>query len=470
LLYEGNGGTSSITLTSTGTPGIVTIIASSIDLESGLVNIPILGSAESISITATPGSIILGGTTVITVTITDSAGNPVAYGEDIAIELSLEPNNGILSGPDYKEGVLTFLFDESSKTITYTASDSNADDVNITASTLSGELSSDTVTIYIYEFLRIDLTANPEIITADEESSSIITATIRDINSDKVMGGNYDIIFKIVSGDGYLSDSFQTIMQTTQDGEANIELTPTTNPSLITVSARAENLISDSVTVQSTIPKFISISADKDWLYEGEGAVISIDVVDSGGYPVDYEGLINLTLSGSGSGSIDTNTLSYPGEDTAYFTALSTDTGEITITANGEGIISGFITIQILGVGDTILNWADNITVSSDEVYKIITFDIDIWGESLEIDQMKVNWDPQPLSLLGQISIDSNIVFDNATAYPQDGFIDIIDTPLLSGTHTIGLYFSGPMSGQTITVIFFDTYLTQYGPLEFIVP
>ena len=465
LLYEGNEGTSSITLTSTGIPGIVTIIASSMDLESGVVNVPILGTAESISITSNPSSISLGGNTEIIVTITDSAGNPVIYSGSINLSLS-DPNKGSLSLDDYDEvtgtGTLTFS-NESSKKITYTASDSDAGEVNITASVDDASWplqDQDTVTIYIYEFLRIDLTANPEIITVDEESSSTITATIRDINSGKVTGGNYDIIFEIVSGDGYLSGDFQTIMQNSQNGEASIELTPTTTPSIITVSARAENLISDSVTVQSTIPKFISISADKDWLYEGEEAVISIDVVDSGEESVEYEGSIILTLSGFGLGSIDTNTLSYPGEDTAYFTALSN--GEVTITADGDFINSDFITIPILEK----ITFEDNIIIL--DIGNTITFDISVGGVALEIVQMNITWDSP--STLNKICFSTTGTCFNYNPAVDSLGLTNIETPttLSVGVSTISLYFSGDMNGKTITVLFFDNNL-QYGPLEFTV-
>jgi len=158
LLNKGNGGTSSTTLTSTGTPGIVTIIASSMDLESGVVNIPILGSAESISITAVPGSIFLGEHSDIIITIKDGAGNPVLYSGNINLSLS-DPSKGSLSGgEDYNEetGTLTFS-NESSKTITFTTLD--AGEVNITATDVAGELSSDTVTVYISKGMKIKLTA-----------------------------------------------------------------------------------------------------------------------------------------------------------------------------------------------------------------------------------------------------------------------------------------------------------------------
>ena len=465
--------TASIVLTSSGTPGIVTIIASSMDLESGVVNIPILGSAESISITATPSSIFLSENTEITVTIKDSAGNPVIYSGDI--QLSLEPNNGYLSdeGSDYDEatGILTFsIVSASSKSITYTASDSDAGEVDITAaSAISGELSSDTVTIYIYEDLRILLTATPEIIMADGESSSTITATIVDLNNDIVTGGTHDILFEIVSGEGNLSDYFQTTTQTTQNGEASIKLTSTINPSLITVSARADNLTPDSVTVQSTIPKFISISADPNWLHINDQSNISITVEDSNGVSVDYTGSINLTLSGSGLGSIDTNTLSYPGEDTAYFTASST--GEVTITADGEGVNSYSIDIPILNEGETILTFADNITTSDGG--KTISFDISNDGSGgLEIVQMQVIWNP-PSSNLHQVrtptTSDLDIVYDGTAE--SGTLINIEPTILPPGTSTIHLYSSESMNGKTITVIFFDNSepQRQYGPLEFTV-
>jgi len=467
LLNEVNEGISSTTLTSSITPGIVTIVASSMDLESALVNVPILGSAKSISITAIPGSINLSENTEITVTIKDSAGNPVIYSGNI--QLSLEPNNGSLSdeGFDYDEetGILTFSNDASSKSITYRASDSDVVDVNITAaSALSGELSSDTVTIYISEGRKIELTAEPGIIIADGESISTITATIKDMDGVIVTDEDYQIVFEILSGYGNLSENIKT----TVNGVATTSLTSTSELDVITVIARGMDLTSDSVTVQTIYPKFISISADTNWLYIDGEAHISIDVVDSGGDPVAYSGAINLTLSGSGSGIIVPETLYYSDETvTAIFTASST--GEVTITADGVGINSDSIAIPILGVGETILTLADNITVSSDEVYEIITFDISILGGPLIIAQMQVDWIPLPEPYLGQITIDSNIVY-NSGPVASGSTIDIDDTTLLSGTYTIGLYFSEPMNGQTITVIFYDSGLVPYPLEEFTIP
>jgi len=467
LLNKDNGGTSFTTLTSTGTPGIVTIIASSIDLEGGVVNIPISGSAESISIASNPTSIYLNGDTEITVTIKDSAGNPVIYSGDI--QLSLEPSNGSLSddGFDYNEatGILTFSNDASSKSITYTASDSDAVDVNITAaSDVEGELFPDTVTVYISKGMKIKLTAKPEIIIADGISSSTITASVLDVNNEIVTDEPYQIVFVISSGGGYLSGPNP---QGTVDGVAEIDLFSTIEPGIITVSARAMGLTPDSIDIQTIYPKFISLSADTNWLYIDEQANISITVVDSEEIPVAYSGTINLTLSGSESGIIVPETLYYPDETTAIFTASST--GEVTITADGDGVNSDSITIQILGVGDTILTLADNITFSSGEVYEIITFDISIWGGPLIIAQMQVDWIPLPEPYLGQITIDSNIVY-NSGLVASGSTIDIDDTTLPSGTYTIGLYFSEPMNGQTITVIFYDSGLVPYPLEEFTIP
>jgi len=445
LLNEGNGGISSITLTSTGDPGIVTIVAISMDLESGLVNIPIIGSAELISITAIPPSINLSEDTNITITIIDSAGNSVLYSGSINLSLSI--SNGILSGEDYVGGVLTFLY-ESSKTITYAPSD--AGEVNITASALSGGLSSGTVTIYISEGRKIKLTAEPESIIADGESISTITATIRDMGGDIVTDGNYQIVFEILSGEGNLSEYFKT----TTLGVASINLTSTISPSTITVIARGVDLTSDSVTVKTTIPKFIAISADKDWLYVGEGAVISIDVVDSGGVSVAYEGLINLTLSDPESGSLTSYALSYPGEYTADFTALSN--GEVTITADGDFINSDFVTIPILEK----ITFEDNIIILDSG--NTITFDIRVGGVDLEIEQMNITWDS--LSTLNKICFSTpGTCFSYEPVGPGD--FNVEPTTLPSGLTTISLYFNGFMTERTITVIFYDSHLVPY-PLE----
>jgi len=468
LLNESNGGTSSITLTSSGTPGVVRIVAYSIDLDSALVNVPILGSVESISITAIPPFINLIGNTEITVTIKDSAGNPVIYSGSINLSLSI--SNGSLSGEDYDGGLLTFL-DESSKIITYTPSDAGEVDI-IATSDVEGELSSDTVTIYISEGRKIELTAVPDNIVADGNDSSTITATIKDINGETVTDEDYQIVFEILSGYGSLSD----IIKTTVNGVATTSLTSTSELDVITVIARGMDLTSDSVTVQTTIPKFISISADKDWLFESDDvAVISIDVVDGGGYPVEYEGSINLTLSNSSLGSINPNTLIYPGEDTASFTASAT--GEVTITADGVGINSDSITLQILKVGETILTLVDNITISPDGT--IVSFDISNDGSvGLQIVQMQVIWNSLSLTLAqvqarAPTASDPPVVVYDGPAVDSGTLINIVSTTLPSGIgnniSTISLYFSGNMNGKTITVLFFDNNLTQYGPLEFTV-
>ncbi len=453
VLLNSDNKTDSILLTSSSTPGIVTIIASSIDLESGVINVPILGSAESISITSNPISIYLGGNTEITVTIKDSAGNPVAYEGLINLTLGGSGEGSLASSTlDYPTDNTTIFTAES------------IGEVNITASVADESLLQDTVTIYISKGKKIKLTAEPEIIIADGESISIITATILDINNEIVTNETYQIVFVIYSGEGYLSGPNP---QETVDGVAEIDLISTIEPGIITVNARAMGLTPDSIDIQTIYPKFISLSADTNWLYEDGDAYISIDVVDSNGEPADYLGSINLTLSGSGSGIINPETLYYPDETTTIFTAWSI--GEVAITADGDGVNSDSINIQILEEGEITLTLADNITTSDGG--KTISFDISNDGSvGLEIVQMQVIWDP-PSSNLHQVrtptTSDLDIVYDGTAE--SGTLINIEPTILPPGISTIYLYFSESMNGKTITVIFFDNSdpQIQYGPLEF---
>lgn len=459
LLNKGNGGTSSTTLTSTGTPGIVTIIASSMDLESGLVNILVLGSAESISIIAIPSSIFLDEYSDIIITIKDGAGNPVSYSGNINLSLS-DPSKGSLSGgEDYNEetGTLTFS-NESSKTITFTTLD--AGEVNITASVADESLLQDTVTIYISKGRKIKLTAEPESIIAYGESSSTITATIVDVNNEIVTNEIYEIVFVILSGEGVLSGLNP---QSTVGGVAEMTLISTSEPGdIITVSARAMGLTPDSIDIQTIYPKFISISADSNLLYINEKEDISITVldIDSEEIPAAYSGNINLTLSGSGSGSFNPESpLYYPTDTTTVFTALSA--GGITITADGDDINSDFITIQILEK----ITFEDNITTPDSG--NTITFDISVGGVALEIVQMNITWDS--LSTLSQICFSTTgpcFVYDPVVNSGDLIIIEPIAT-LPFGVSTISLYFSGDMNGKTITVIFFDSNFAEYSPLIF---
>jgi hypothetical protein len=303
----------------------------------------------------------------IIITIKDSAGNTV---EDYSGLINLT-----ITSPDSGQGTV------ASETLNYPTQNTtiftavSAGEVNITAtSDVEEELSPDTVTVYISEGRKIELTALPNKIMADGNDPSIITAVIKDMDGDIVTDEDYQIVFEILSGNGNLSD----IIETTVNGVATTSLTSTSELDVITVIARGMDLTPASVTVQTTYSKSIFLSAD-NWLYITEQAGISIDVVNSLGDSVAYSGYIDLTLSDYELGSITPETLYYTTQQNALFTPLST--GEVTITANGEGINSDSITIQILGVEETILILADNITVSSDGVYEIITFDISIWGE-----------------------------------------------------------------------------------------
>ena len=458
LLNVANGGINYTTLTPSGTPGIVTIIASAMDLESGVVNIPILGSAELISITAVPSSIFLGEYSDIIITIKDSAGNTI---EDYSGFINLT-----ITSPDSGWGTVDSenLNYPTQNTTIFTAV--SAGEVNITAvSAIPEELSSDTVTIYISKGRKIKLTAEPEIIIADGESISTITATILDINNEIVTNEIYQVVFTIYSGEGYLSGPNP---QETVDGVAEINLISTIEPCIITVSARTMDLTPDSIDIQTIYPKFISLSADTSWLYEDGEADVWINVLNSEDISVDYFGSINLTLSGSGSGSFNPESpLYYPDVKTTVFTPLST--GEVTITADGDGVNSDSITIQILEEGETILTWADNINISTDGT--IVSFDINNEGTAnLEIVQMQVIWNPPSLSNLGQVRTptinESDIVYSGPEV-SSGVLIDIEPAAILPpSTSTIHLYFSESMNGKTITVLFFDNSF-QYGPLEF---
>jgi prepilin-type N-terminal cleavage/methylation domain-containing protein len=166
-------GQTTVTLTSTGTPGVVEITASATDLDMGYTEVTFTGEAKSILVSAKKKSIYPDEETTITVTIVDENNKPVVFGasdNSKIVTLSAAPDYGIF---DDNSNPINLTFEgESSKTCVFKASSMGEfpQEVTITASDSLVELNSGSTNIEILSPLvahHIDVTFDPSIIELD---------------------------------------------------------------------------------------------------------------------------------------------------------------------------------------------------------------------------------------------------------------------------------------------------------------
>ena len=345
-------GEANITLRSTELPGTVNITASATDLQTGTIKVTIsevIIVPTSISISADPISIYNDETSDITVTIKDQYGNPVGFGSadnNETIFLSLEPtNNGTIASSLFFAGessISTVFQASSSGTLTVTAEGNLGGDVGVV---------NDSVTINIYNYpSTIILTASPESIKADGSSYSQIKATLVDSEGIKVPNAKNLITFGINSGTGVLEG---TNPVKAVNGEANIILKSTELPSTVIITA-SDDIGVNSGTVEVIIvgvPKSISMSVNPNTLaLPNETAIITVNMVDINGNPVEFTGEIGLLVTGTGSGtlgstpSIPINSITFNNQSSTSTNFYPTHEGKVEIEAcwlSGEGDISG---------------------------------------------------------------------------------------------------------------------------------
>ena len=488
-------GQTTVTLTSTGTPGVVEITASAPDLDMGYTEVAFTGAPKSILVSSEKKSIYPDEETTITVTIVDENNKPVVFGasgDSKIVTLSAAPDYGIF---DDNSNPINLTFEgESSKTCVFKASSVGEfpQEITITANDSIGELNAGSTKINILSPLvahHIDVTFDPSIIELDDDpiEPSEITAIMKSEEGD-IVYGNF-ITFKITNGVGSFSSNVSNLETTLTGGMATATLYPydVTSTTIAYIEIYSNDLESNSegplgnpenpvkievLFHQVSAPHHIILVANPSYIFiGGESSTITATIVDEFEVPVNCTGDITFSIIEGGDFGelIGSTTVELDNASQATIILSSKDTaGDVEIMA--EANITSPSTVTLLStitvsVKEVTLILVDG-TVNYWSGFIIITFNIEIDGPNLNLINMEIVWN-KDISFLNEIGIKTP-----STDASYDRIIDTgdalspytkynINQILLPGESTIRLTFSKNMNNVPVEVTFY-TDLGEY--------
>ena len=209
-----------------------------------------------------------------------------------------------------------------------------------TITAIYGQSLVDTVQVIINQSIPtfLNVSANPNIILADNQSSSIITAVVSDQSNNAIPDGT-PVTFAIVSGTGTIESN-----KVTANGVATSRLTSSTQPDTVAVAVQVAQL-SDTTTVFYIVgpPASITLSADSTSL-PADGVTstqVTATVFDAAGNPAVDGTRVDFSTD---IGDITPTAQTVSGQAVAQFVSSVTGTATLNATVNG---IFDVITIQL---------------------------------------------------------------------------------------------------------------------------
>ncbi|MCH8018684.1 Ig-like domain-containing protein [candidate division KSB1 bacterium] len=301
--------------------------------------------------------------------VTASANNLTAITQVLfkGVEFSLSATPGNLSADGRSKSRVTAVLKETTSTIAIsgaqitfganlgtipnsaTTGSSGVAAVDLTSATqtgvstitaIYGQSLVDTVQVIINQSVPtfLNVSANPNIILADNQSSSIITAVVSDQSNNAVPDGT-PVTFAIVSGTGTIESN-----KVTANGVATSRLTSSTQPDTVAVAVQVAQL-SDTTTVFYIVgpPASITLSADSTSL-PADGVTstqVVATVFDAAGNPAVDGTRVDFSTD---IGDITPTAQTVSGQAVAQFVSSVTGTATLNATVNG---IFDVITIQL---------------------------------------------------------------------------------------------------------------------------
>ncbi|MCF8050021.1 MAG: Ig-like domain-containing protein [Desulfobacterales bacterium] len=289
-------------------------------------------TTTNISVSASSQNIVADGTsqTSITATVTDSSGAAVADGTQVTF--STTTGNLSAASATTTSGVATVTLTSPLTTgiATVTASSGGASDTV-------------TITLVAAQVGSISLAAGSSSLPADNASTTLITATVRDPSGNPVSDGTA-VTFTTTAG------SLSAASADTSGGTASVILTSSAILGSALIDATSGGVSSTtSVTFVAGPPAAVSVSASPNNL-TADGASTSLLtalVADSGDNPVNGESVSFAATSGSlSNSSVQTD---ITGTARVTFTApIAVGTGAATVTAATSNNISNTAAITLV--------------------------------------------------------------------------------------------------------------------------
>jgi len=353
--------------------------------------------------------------------------------------------------------------------------------VNIVAT--SPNLESDgTSVVFLGKPVAISISAKPNPIYENDTEGSTISIGLLDSNGyyTKPIGNSIIVLLSLTdNGTGgsiagtsltfNLSDPIGVIKTSTFSGQ-----TSTGTAIIDAIDAVAEGLTGSSITINvisSLVPDHIKLDAVPPSVKANgsDFSTITAIVCDESGKEVTtYTGNITFELTGSPDvGIFDGDNLVHTTNGEATIKLVSAGMGAdgtATVTASSmygsEELTSEGI--DIVFYTDTTLDLVDGTTQYVDTENKVISFGVEVTGENIVVDAMKIIWtNSHPNQKLSNIMIKDTEVYSGNVA--SGITVDIIETTLSSEENsTIQLTFIQDMSDKLHFYIYFNSGLDQY--------
>jgi len=461
-----------VTLNSTGNPGLASVVATAADLESDKINVKFLGPPVAISISAKPNPMYFDDAySTIFVSLLDINGfnTSPTTGESITISLAFKVNepggsfdglsSWVFPGSDSEGGIKETKYSgqltTGKATITATAGGGGLPVASVTINVILALIPDHIKLIPIYQIIP-------------KGNTSTIKAVVYDY-SGKIVSNYAGTITFTKDPLGFGTFNGDTSVYT-NNGIAEIGLfsdssgTATIEASLVYNSNLKESIEAAVVEFYGT-KDHIKLNASPDMVKTGIGntSTITATVCDETNIHVPkYSG--NITFS-TDFGTFNGDNSVYTTNGIATIELFSYVPGTATITAS-DGTISSNNICKIEFYEKTTLTLVDN-SVIYNSTDKTVTFNVKVTGENIVLDQVKVSWlESSPSQRLYNINIDDVEVYSGNVK--SDIFVDITNT-LAVGEHTIKLTFGQDMTGKHIEAIFYPPVSGQY-LIEFDVP
>ena len=288
----------------------------------------VLFKGVEFSLSATPGNLSADGRSKsrVTAVLKETTSTIAISGAQITFGANLGtiPNSGTTNASGVAAVDLTSTSQTGVSTITAIYGQSLVETVQVT------------INQSIPTFLNVS--ANPNIILADNQSSSTITAVVSDQSYNPVPDGT-PVSFAIVNGTGTIESN-----KVTKNGVATSRLTSSTQPDTVAVAVQVAQL-SDTTTVFYVVgpPASVTLSADSTSL-PADGVTstqVGATVFDAAGNPAVDGTRVDFSTD---IGDITPTAQTVSGQAVAQFVSSVTGTATLHATVNG---ISDVITIQL---------------------------------------------------------------------------------------------------------------------------